>query len=165
MLNFYKMLKKKDALYKVKLSISMKIWNVFHLNLFKKNLKDFVDDQILEVLKSIEILEKNEWMMNDILDFKYYNRNKQFQYKIKWHDFNRDDDWYNTDKDEFDIVVDVTIDFHQRYLYKSKFINNVEIIVTFNFSQKNNATSEIFLRHFNRQRQFTNYLKILTRRS
>ena len=78
MLNFYKMLKKKGASYKVKLSILMKIWNVFHLNLFKKNLKNFVDDQISEVFKLIEILKEDEWMMNDIFDFKYYNRNKRF---------------------------------------------------------------------------------------
>ena len=44
MLNFYKMLEKKDASYKMKLPISMKIWNVFYFNLFKKNSKDFVDD-------------------------------------------------------------------------------------------------------------------------
>ena len=78
MLNFYKMLKKRDALYKMKLSTSMKIWNVFYLNLFKKNSKDFVDDQIFEVFKLIEISEKNKWMMNDILDFRYYDRNKRF---------------------------------------------------------------------------------------
>ena len=44
MLNFYKMLKKRDASYKVKLSISMKIWNVFYFNLFKKDSENFVDD-------------------------------------------------------------------------------------------------------------------------
>ena len=52
-------------------------------------------------------------MMNDIFDFRYYDRNKRLQYKIKWHDFDWNDDWYNIDKDEFDIVVDVTIDFHR----------------------------------------------------
>ena len=83
MLNFYKMLEKRNASYKVKLSILMKIWNVFHFNLFKKNSENFVDDQIFEIFKSIKILEKNEWVMNDILDFKYYDRNKRLQYKIK----------------------------------------------------------------------------------
>ena len=77
MWNFYKMLKKKDASYKVKLSILIKIWNVFHFNLLKKNLKNLVENQIFEVFKSIETSKKDEWVMNDILDFKYYNRNKQ----------------------------------------------------------------------------------------
>ena len=56
----------------------MKIWNVFHFNLFKKNSKNCVDNQISEVLKSIETSERNEWMMNNIFNFKYYDRNKQF---------------------------------------------------------------------------------------
>ena len=75
-------------------------------------------------------------MMNDILDFRYYDQNKQFQYKVKWHDFDRDDDWYNIDRNEFDIVVDVTIDFHQWYLYKSKLVNNAEMTFTINFFKK-----------------------------
>ena len=78
MLNFYKMLEKRGALYKVKLSISMKIWNVFYFNLLRKNLKNFVDNQIFKVFKLIETSEKDEWIINDILDFKYYDRNKQF---------------------------------------------------------------------------------------
>ena len=155
------MLEKRNASYKMKLSILMKIWDVFHLNLFKKNSKNFVDDQIFKVFKSIEILEENEWMMNNILDFKYYDRNKRLQYKVKWHDFDRDDDWYNINKNEFDIVVDVIIDFYRRYFYKLKFINNAEIIFTFNFFQKSNATSKAFLRRFNRQRRFINHLKTL----
>ena len=59
-LNFYKILKKKNASYKMKLPILMKIWNVFYLNLFKKNSKNFVDDQIFEALKSIETSEGDE---------------------------------------------------------------------------------------------------------
>ena len=152
MLNFYKILKKKNASYKMKLSISMKIWDVFHFNLLKKNSKNFVDDQIFETFKLIEISKKDEWMMNDILDFRYYDRNKQFQYKIKWHDFDWDDDWYNINKNKFDIIVDVTTDFHRRYSHKSKFVNNAEMIFTINLFQKNNATLKAFLRHFNRQR-------------
>ena len=77
MLNFYKMLKKKDASYKVKLSTSMKIWNVFHFNLFKKNPKNSVDDQIPETFRSIETSKEDEWIMNDIFDFRYYDRNKR----------------------------------------------------------------------------------------
>ena len=76
MLSFYKILEKKSASYKMKLSISIKIWNVFYFNLFKKNSKNFVDDQIFEVFKSIETSKENEWMMNNILNFKYYDRNK-----------------------------------------------------------------------------------------
>ena len=60
MLSFYKMLEKRNASYKMKLPILMRIWNVFHLNLFKKNLKNFVDDQIFEAFKSIKISEENE---------------------------------------------------------------------------------------------------------
>ena len=160
-MNFYKMLKKKDASYKVKLSISIKIWNVFHFNLFKKNSKNFIDDQISEILKLIKTSEEDEWIMNDIFDFRYYDRNKRLQYKIKWHDFDRNDDWYNIDKNEFDIVVDVTINFHQQYLHKSKFVNNAEMIFTINSFQKNNATSKVFLRRFNRQRRFINHSKTL----
>ena len=83
--------------------------------------------------------------MNNIFNFKYYDRNKQFQYKVKWHNFNRDDNWYNIDKNEFNIVIDVIINFHRQCLRKSKLINNIEIISTIDFSQESNEVSKAFL--------------------
>ena len=67
-------------------------------------------------------------------------------------------------KNEFDIVVDVTIDLYRRYLHKSKLVNNVEIIFIINFFQESSAAPKTSLRRFNCQHQFINYSKILTRR-
>ena len=134
----------------------MKIHNVFHFNLLKKNSEDLVNDQILKILKLINILEEDEWLINNIFDFRYYNKNKQLQYKVKWHDFDRDNNWYNTNKDNFNTIVDVTNDFHQRYFYKSKFINRAEEISNLKFSSERSSIiliSKEFSRRFHRRRQ------------
>ena len=59
----------------------MKIHLVFHINLFRSNFDDFLFDQIIDAIKSIKIVNENEWFVNDILNSRcYYER---LQYKIK----------------------------------------------------------------------------------
>ena len=51
--------------------------------------------------------------MEDILNFKKL-RNR-FRYKVRWEDVDKDLNWYNIDRGEFDNAKDVVEDFHKRY--------------------------------------------------
>ena len=57
-------------------------------------------------------------MKNDILNFKCYW--DQIQYKIKWKDLNKDDEWYYVDKDKFNDFEKVLNEFHVLYSRKSR---------------------------------------------
>jgi hypothetical protein len=61
---------------------SMKIHDIFHTSLLRKTSNDFLLDQILKSSSSIIIDEKEEYELNDILNFRKIERNKKLQYKI-----------------------------------------------------------------------------------
>ena len=60
--------------------------------------------------------EEEHWEINDILNSRWYC--EQLQYKVKWHSINQDNEWYYTDKGEFDRSADILIEFHWKYLNK-----------------------------------------------
>ena len=116
MLKFFEIVKAIDIFYKLKLFIFMKIHFVFHINLFRSNFNDFLFDQIIDVSKSMKIVNENEWLINDILNFRcHYDR---LQYKIKWNDFKKNDDWYNIDRNEFTNNQKIVDAFHFQYFQK-----------------------------------------------
>ena len=39
----------------------------------------------------------------------------RLQYKIKWQGFDKDNEWYYADEDEFEHAQEVIDDYHQRY--------------------------------------------------
>ena len=81
MLKFFEIIKAIDIFYKLKLFIFIKIHFVFHINLLRSNFNDFLFDQITDASKSMKIVNENEWLVNDILNFRHhYDR---LQYKIK----------------------------------------------------------------------------------
>ena len=58
------------------------------------------------------------WNVDDILNSRYhYDR---LQYKVKWHELNRNNEWYYVDKNEFKHLQEVVDEFHKRYSEKSK---------------------------------------------
>jgi hypothetical protein len=71
-----------SANYQLNLSDSMKIHNIFHIFLLRKASNDSLFDQILKSSSSIIINEKEEYELNDVLNFKKTERNKKLQYKI-----------------------------------------------------------------------------------
>ena len=117
MLKLFEVIKAMRIFYKLKLLIFMKIHSIFHINLFWFDFNDFLFDQATNALKSVKIVNDDEWLMNDILNSRrHYDR---LQYKIKWNDFERDDDWYNIDREEFTNAQKILDDFHIRYSQKS----------------------------------------------
>ena len=97
----------------------MKVHDVFHSNLLRLNLENSFEDQNSEISRFIETFIDNEWVVNDILDFKHYDKNKRLQYKVKWKDIDRNLNWYNIDQNEFKSATNVVREFHKRYFIKS----------------------------------------------
>ena len=112
-LDSYRMLQRMNNFYRFELSEIMRIYDVFHCWLFRKDLRDSLESQINEFFDSVIVNENFEWEMNDILESRYrYNR---FQYRVNWSDWSHDRTWYYVDNEEFDNVRDVMNDFHRTH--------------------------------------------------
>jgi len=107
-----------DSSYKLKLSESMRVHDVFHSDLLCSVVDDFLPDQKNELSDSIVINDEDEWEIDDILNFRRYRR--RLQYRVKWNDYDNDLNWYNADDDEFMNAQKIVDDFHIRYSNKSR---------------------------------------------
>ncbi len=107
-----------DSSYKLKLSESMHVHDVFHSDLLRFVVDDFLSDQKNEPSDSIVVNDENEWEIDDILNFRRYWR--WLQYRVKWNDYDNDLNWYNADDDEFMNAQKIVDDFHIWYLNKSR---------------------------------------------
>ncbi len=107
-----------DSSYKLKLSESMHVHDVFHSDLLRSVVNDLLSDQKNELSDSIMINDEDEWKINDILNFRRYRR--RLQYKVKWNDYDNDLNWYNADDDEFMNAQKIINDFHIQYSNKSR---------------------------------------------
>ena len=72
MLNSFNMLDSVDFSYRLKLSKTMYIHNVFHSELLHSVIKNLLSDQKNESSESIVINDKNEWKIDDILNSQWY---------------------------------------------------------------------------------------------
>ncbi len=117
MLNSFKITDFVDFFYKLKLSDTMHIHDVFHSELLHSVVDDFLSDQKNESLKSIVINDENEWKINDILNFWWYRR--RLQYQVKWKSYDNDLNWYNADDDKFMNAQKMIDDFHIKYSTKA----------------------------------------------
>ncbi len=107
-----------NSSYKLKLSKFMHVHDVFHSDLLCSVVDDFWSDQKNEFSDSIVINDEDEWKINDILNFRRYQR--WLQYRVKWNDYDNDLNWYNTDDDEFINAQKIIDDFHIQYSNKSR---------------------------------------------
>ncbi len=118
MLNSFTNLNFVDSSYKLKLSESMHIHDVFHSDLLRSVVDDFLPDQKNELSGSIVINDEDEWKIDDILNSCRYWR--WLQYRVKWNVYDNDLNWYNADDDEFMNAQKIIDDFHIWYLNKSR---------------------------------------------
>ncbi len=61
-----------NSSYKLKLSESMHVHDIFHSDLLRSAVNDFLSDQKNELSDSIVINDENEWKIDDILNFRWY---------------------------------------------------------------------------------------------
>ncbi len=120
-LELYQITVKAKIFYHLHLSVSMKhLHLMFNSKLLQSYSEDFLSEQHAESLRFIIIDEDDDehWEINDILNFRCYQ--DWIQYKIKWKDLDRNDEWYYVNKDEFNDFKKILNEFYVLYLRKSR---------------------------------------------
>jgi len=117
MLDSFKVTDSVDFFYKLKLSDTMHIHDVFHSELLRSVVDDCLSDQKNEFSRSIVINDEDEWEIDDILNFRRYRR--RLQYRVKWKSYDNNLNWYNADDDEFMNAQEMIDDFHIKYSTKA----------------------------------------------
>ena len=117
MLDSFQITDSVDSFYKLKLSETMHIHDVFHSKLLRSAVDDSLSGQKNEFSKSIVINDEDEWKIDDILNSRRYRR--RLQYRVKWKSYDNDLNWYNADDDEFMNAQEVVDEFHTRYSRKA----------------------------------------------
>jgi len=118
-LSFYQITAKVGTFYHLRLPVSMKhLHPMFSSKLLRPYSEDPLPEQHSEPLRSITIEDDEHWKVDDILNFRRYRG--RIQYKVKWTDLDRDDEWYYVDKGEFDGSEEVLNEFHKLYSNKPR---------------------------------------------
>ncbi len=117
MLDSFQITESVDSFYKLKLSETMRIHDVFHSELLRSVVDDSLSSQKNEFSKSIVINDEDEWKIDDILNFQHYRR--RLQYQVKWKSYDNDLNWYNADDNEFINAQEMIEDFHIKYSRKA----------------------------------------------
>ncbi len=118
-LDLYSITVKVETFYRLQLFRSMKhIHSVFSSKYLWSSSSNFLSKQHSELSRSM-IIEENEehWEVEDILNFRQYK--ERLQYKIKWIEIDRDDEWYYVNKGKFNDSKKVLNEFHKLYSNKS----------------------------------------------
>ena len=118
-LDLYQITAKVSTFYHLHLSVSMKhLHSMFSSKLLWLYSEDSLSEQHSKSLKSITIKDDEYWEINDILNFRCYR--DQIQYKVKWKDLDRNNEWYYIDKEKFNDSEKVLNEFHKLYSSKSR---------------------------------------------
>ncbi len=120
-LESYQITVKARIFYHLHLSVSMKhLHSMFSSKLLRPYSENSLSEQHAESFRLIIIDDDDNkyWKIDDILNFRRYRG--RIQYKIKWKDLDRDNEWYYVDKDEFNDFEKVLNEFHALYSRKSR---------------------------------------------
>jgi hypothetical protein len=119
MLESFKILKKRDNLYKLELSIEMNIHSMFHISLLRKDFENLLSKQIISSSSFVVIDDEEKFDVKNIIDSRLTKRsiNKRLQYKLKWVKHSSNRKWYSIEN--FENAKKIVTDYHQRYFDKS----------------------------------------------
>ncbi len=118
-LNLYQIIVKVSIFYHLYLSVSMKhLHLMFSLKLLQSYSEDLLSEQHSESLRLITIKDDEHWKINNILNFRCYQ--DWIQYKVKWINLDKNDEWYYVDKRKFNDSEKVLNEFHKLYSDKSR---------------------------------------------
>ncbi len=118
-LDLYQITAKVSTFYNLRLSVSMKhLHSMFSSKLLRSYSEDSLSEQHSESLRSITIEDDEYWKIDNILNFRRYQG--RIQYKVKWKDLDRDDEWYYVDKGKFNDSEKVLKEFHKLYSNKPR---------------------------------------------
>jgi len=82
MLEPFKILAVVGAAYRLELSSTMRIHNVFAPDLLRLNSADSLEGQRNEPPDPIVVEDEDEWKVKNILNFRHYGRGKRLQYRV-----------------------------------------------------------------------------------
>ena len=116
MLGSFKVIRNKSVFVELQLLQSMKIHDIFHLNLLRKASTNPLTNLVNKLPPPIIINNKEKWEVKDILDDRSYQG--KLQYRVKWVGWDKDREWY--DVIGFDNSPEIIEDFHFCYLDKLK---------------------------------------------
>ena len=95
----------------------MKLHNIFHPKLLRRDLRDPLPSQIQNIPGKIVPTKGEEEEIADITKCAWHP--ERLQYRCEWlGEENRPLDWYNTDRREFQNAKEITGDYHQLYALK-----------------------------------------------
>ncbi len=118
-LDLYQITVKVSVFYHLCLSVSMKhLHLMFSSKLLQSYSEDSLSEQHSESLRSITIKDDEHWEIDNILNFRCYQG--RIQYKVKWTDLDRNDEWYYVNKEKFNDSEKVLNEFHKLYSNKSR---------------------------------------------
>lgn len=113
MIGPFKVLSQHGVSYRLELPSSMKIHDVFHASLLRRAPAQPLPGQLAEPQGPVVVDNNDEWEVDDILDSRYFGRNKRLQYRAKWTGHEPDATWYEAK--DFQNATDVVRDYHLRY--------------------------------------------------
>ncbi len=118
-LNLYQITVKVSIFYHLHLSVSMKhLHSMFSSKLLQSYSEDSLSEQHSESLRLITIEDDEHWKIDNILNFRRYQ--DWIQYKVKWINLDRNNEWYYVDKEKFNDSKKVLNEFHKLYSNKSR---------------------------------------------
>ncbi len=118
-LDLYQITVKVSIFYHLRLSVSMKhLHSMFSSKLLQSYSEDSLSEQHSESLRLITIEDDEHWKIDDILNFRRYQG--WIQYKVKWTNLDRDNEWYYVNKEKFDDSEKVLNEFHKLYSNKPR---------------------------------------------
>ncbi len=91
---------------------------MFSSKLLQSYSENLLSEQHSESFRLIIIKDDEYWEINDILNFRRYW--DQIQYKVKWTNLDKDDEWYYVDKEKFNDSEKILNEFHKLYSNKSR---------------------------------------------
>ena len=109
----YKIIGRVGTSYRLELPLSMKRTNSFHTSKLYLDTDDPLPGQHVSPPRPVIIDEEEEWELDDILASRRHRG--RLQYKCKWHGFERDNEWYYADSDNFENAKELLEEFHSRY--------------------------------------------------
>ena len=120
-LNLFKVLKRRNIVYELKLFDDMHIHSVFHLWLLKKDFRNLLKKQQNDSSKFVIANEQFEWELNDVMQFWYHYH--RLQYRCNWSNWDSHDRiWYYVDDDEIQNAQNIVNVFHETNSKIVKFV-------------------------------------------
>ena len=109
----YEILKKIGTSYRLKLPTSFRQSTTFHPSKLYLDPDNPLRGQRLPPPKPVVLDNGEEWELDDIVDSRRHRG--KLQYRCQWTNWDRDDQWYDGDGDNFTNARDIVDDFHKRY--------------------------------------------------